>query len=93
MRGEVGDWVVESATVGRHTVAAAEFPRLYEWVGGDTFLAIGEVDARQTMEEEHIATLEGSVRTAPGDWVITDDRGNSWPLPDSVFREAYEEVS
>lgn len=93
MRGEAGDWLVQSTSAGRRTIAAEEFPRLYEWVIADTFRAVGEVDARHTEDEERVATLEGSVSARPGDWVVTDHCGNSWPVPDSVFRETYEEIT
>ena len=93
LRGEVGDWLVLSAPAGQRTVAAEVFSQLYEWVVADTFRAIGEVDARQAENTEDVATLEGPVRAAAGDWVVTDLCGNSWPVPDSVFRATYERVA
>jgi hypothetical protein len=93
LRGEAGDWVVRSTSAGRRTIAAEVFPRLYEWVTADTYRAIGEVDARQTQHEERVATLEGPVGAGAGDWVLTDDGGNSWPVPDSVFQATYEEIA
>lgn len=93
MHGSAGDWLVESAVAERRTVAAEEFPRLYEWVTVDTFRAIGEVSGRQAGHAELVVTLEGPAMADRGDWVVTDDRGNSWPVPDPVFRMTYEEIA
>jgi len=92
LRGEAGDWLVRSTPAGRRTIAAEVFPRLYEWVFADTYRAIGEVHARRTVNGERVQTLEGPATALAGDWVVTDEGGNSWPVPDAVFRATYEEA-
>lgn len=90
LRGRVGDWWVESPDGSARSVTAAEFPQLYEAVGGDRFRRRGEVNAVQVTEASVVATLEGDAAAGPGMWLVTDDRGNSWPVPDDEFRSGYE---
>lgn len=72
------------------SVTAPEFPQLYEPVGGDRFRRRGEVNAVQVTEATVVATLEGDAVAEPGMWIVTDDRGQSWPVPDEEFRRGYE---
>ncbi|RKF49934.1 hypothetical protein BCY88_16910 [Paraburkholderia fungorum] len=37
-----------------------------------------------------IATPEGWRKVNPGDWILTDGSGNSWPMSDREFRYCYE---
>lgn len=89
LHGAEGDWWVAGADGSVRTVAAAEFPELYEHVADDRYRRLGTVTARQVTVEERVVTLEGEARALPGMWVVTDVRGNSWPVPDDVFRAGY----
>lgn len=90
LRGRAGDWWVEGPDGSARSVTAAEFPQLYEAVGGDRFRRRGEVDAVQTTDRTVVETLEGDAVAGPGMWLVTDERGNSWPVPDDEFRRGYE---
>lgn len=48
------------------------------------------VEAYQTKEEKIIQTLEGPLRAAPGDWIITGVRGEQYPCKPDVFERTYE---
>lgn len=89
LRSEAGDWWVTSSIGGGRGVSASEFPRLYEQVEGATYRRIGEVTARPVARREQVESLEGDLDAAPGAWIVTDDRGNSWVVPDAVFRHDY----
>ena len=51
------------------------------------------IEAYQTKEERIIQTLEGPVRAAPGDWIITGIRGEQYPCKPDVFEKTYEPVN
>lgn len=90
MRGHAGDWLVTGPDGVERTVAGVEFPQLYELVEGDRYRRLGTVTARRASARETVATLEGDAVADPGDWVVTDSRGHSWPVPDAEFRASYE---
>ena len=48
------------------------------------------IEAYQTDEEMIIQTLEGPLRAAPGDWIITGIRGEQYPCKPDVFEKTYE---
>jgi hypothetical protein len=50
------------------------------------------VEAYQTDKEVIVETLEGPLRAAPGDWIITGIRGEQYPCKPDVFEETYEPV-
>ena len=51
------------------------------------------IEAYQTKEERIIQTLEGPLRVAPGDWIITGIRGEQYPCKPDVFEKTYEPVN
>lgn len=51
------------------------------------------VEAYQTKEEKIIQTLEGPLRAAPGDWIITGLHGEQYPCKPDVFEKTYELVN
>ena len=50
------------------------------------------IEAYQTDKEKIIPTLEGPLRAAPGDWIITGIRGEQYPCKPDVFEKTYEPV-
>lgn len=42
--------------------------------------------------ELEIATLEGVMRTQPGDWIIRGVKGEFYPCKPDIFAETYEEA-
>ena len=51
------------------------------------------IDAYQTDTEMIIQTLEGPLRAAPGDWIITGVNGEQYPCKPDVFEKTYESVN
>ena len=51
------------------------------------------IEAYQTKEERIIQTLEGPLRAAPGEWIITGIRGEQYPCKPDVFEKTYEPVN
>lgn len=50
------------------------------------------IEAYQTDQEIIIQTLEGPLRAAPGDWIITGIRGEQYPCKPDVFERTYQLV-
>ena len=50
------------------------------------------IEAYKTEKEMIIDTLEGPLRAAPGDWIITGVRGECYPCKPDVFEKTYELV-
>ncbi|HZK06146.1 MAG TPA: hypothetical protein VFC82_09940 [Actinomycetaceae bacterium] len=87
-----GWWVTGPDGTGRG-VDAAEFPKLYERHRADPqgmYRRRGTVRAVQVSEPGTIATLEGPADYRAGDWIVTNDGRNYWPVPDATFRASYE---
>ena len=51
------------------------------------------VEAYQTEYEVIIQTLEGPLRAAPRDWIITGIRGEQYPCKPDVFERTYQRVA
>lgn len=51
------------------------------------------IEAYQTDVEMIVPTLEGPLRAAPGDWIITGIRGEQYPCKPDVFEKTYEPVN
>lgn len=50
------------------------------------------IEAYKTNEEMIINTLEGPLRAAPGDWIITGVQGEQYPCKPDIFESTYELV-
>jgi hypothetical protein len=89
---ESGDWWVtdEDGTNGRG-VAPDAFARTYVADPGRTgrYLRVGRVAAHPAAGGEVVHTLEGEERAKPGDWIVVDELGNSWPVPGAQFAAGY----
>jgi hypothetical protein len=48
------------------------------------------IEAYQTDREMIINTLEGPLRAAPGDWIITGVNGEQYPCKPDIFAKTYE---
>jgi hypothetical protein len=51
------------------------------------------IEAYKTDKEMIIPTLEGPLRAAPGDWIITGLRGEQYPCKPDIFEKTYEPVT
>lgn len=50
------------------------------------------VDAFQTEKEIFIETPIGTMRAAPGDWIITGVNGEKYPCKPDIFLKTYEKA-
>ena len=89
---ESGDWWVtdEDGTHGRG-VAPDAFARTYvpDSDKPDRYLRTGRVAAHPATGGEIVHTLEGEERANPGEWIVVDELGNSWPVPAAQFAAGY----
>lgn len=90
--GRAGDWCVEDTSGGVRTVTNQRFHATHRHVKGDRWERCAEVDARVSPGGEIVDSLEGQVTAQKGDWIVRDDSGNSWPVPDAHFRATYVRV-
>lgn len=47
------------------------------------------VGAYQTKESVDIQTLEGVMHANVGDWIITGNDGEKWPVKNEIFKKTY----
>ena len=47
------------------------------------------ITARRATHPEDIETLEGTMKAAPGDWIVTGVEGEQYPVKDRIFRATY----
>ena len=62
-------------------------------IGGAAFWPDGtQVDGDDWKEKPHIAiaTLEGTMRAVPGDWIIKGVKGEIYPCKPNIFSATYE---
>lgn len=90
--GEPGDWKVTDDTGGVRTIKNSEFLASHELIVGDRYRRAGTVSAEQVDEVTTVETLEGAATAQPGDWIVTANGDDSWPVPDAHFRAKYESV-
>ncbi|WP_235674442.1 hypothetical protein [Mycolicibacterium pulveris] len=91
MRAEAGDWAVRDVDGGEYwSVRDDIFRATYQHVEGDRWQRRGTVRARRAEDGETVATLEGSVRPASGDWVVRGDQGEQWVVPGEQFTRRYD---
>lgn len=91
-----GSWWVTSPDGDERGVDAADFPNLYQRCEADpdgVYRRHGKVRAVQASEPGTVNTREGPAGYRPGDWIVTNDGENHWPVPDARFRAEYERVS
>ena len=66
---------------------------VYEWIDETAGLCVKRddvrVEARRVLEPTYVDTLEGLACASPGSWVVTNTKGNSWPVADDVFTATY----
>ncbi|MEV8223145.1 hypothetical protein AB0P16_11880 [Dietzia maris] len=92
LTGRAGDWRVEDASGGVRTVADERFRATHRHLEGDRWERCSEVDARRSAGGETVQSLEGPVTSSAGDWIVREESGNSWPVPDDHFRSTYVRV-
>lgn len=62
----------------------------YEDADGDnTYRKVANVVARRLREDQDVETLEGVERAKAGDWLVTNPKGEQYPVSDETFRKTY----
>jgi hypothetical protein len=88
-----GDYrLTDPATGTRWSITATALTASYRVIDGDLYESRGQVSAERLptgSRPRPVRTLEGDEHAAPGDWVVSDDLGNRWVVPDRWFREHY----
>jgi len=86
--GAAGDWLVSDVS-GSWSVADAIFRATHSPLAGDRWVRTGDVVARRLSAPERVATLEGSVEAAAGDWIVTGPADDTWVVQDQDFTRKY----
>ncbi|WP_345150646.1 RyR domain-containing protein [Arthrobacter ginkgonis] len=89
LRGDAGDWWVESADRHQWTVKAEQFTRTYQHVEADRWQRVGSIFAHVSNDSEAIMTLEGLAVARSGDYIARANTGESWVIPSQSFRQRY----
>lgn len=89
LQAKAGDWLVFDQSGGERVIANCPFLATHKLLSGDSWERCARVEARRAKRAESVMTLEGPVEALPGDWIVTDESGNTWPVPDSHFRTSY----
>lgn len=67
----------------------------YVPLGDHNYESHGHVTAHQLAHDaqpEQVTSAEGEETAVAGDWIVTDDRGNSWVVSDDYFEANYRPV-
>lgn len=90
--GQPGDWLVTDAADSVRTVTDASFRATHLQLDAERWQRSAEVDARPVRPGERIDTQEGPTVAGPDGWVVRDDSGNHWIVPEAKFRDGYRLV-
>ena len=85
----IGDRVIMDFGGGIRSVKPDSFNATHVHVEGNLYERTGEVWARPAEPGERVATQEGEDVAGEGQWLVTDDDGNSWFVPEDVFTSGY----
>lgn len=88
MRGKPGDWLISEGDE-EWTVDQRIFEESYEEVGVTKYRKASPVRARQLENSTTLETLEGTDCLSAGDWIVMNNSGECWGMPDTTFRERY----
>ena len=91
LQARAGDWWVIDEQGASRTIGPESFTATYQQVRAQEYRRIGVVTAWQASEPQTVTTREGEALAEPGDWIVTDAAGASWPVPQDEFGALYEE--
>lgn len=77
------DYALEAVNLGLELIQ--NFPEYKKIIHKPNQLA-----AYKTKEEQYLVTLNGIVKTNPGDWVITGVNGEQYPCDPEIFKQLYD---
>lgn len=89
MVAQPGDMIITDPEGGIRSVKPDSFNATHVHVEGDVYERTGEVWARPAQPGERVATQEGEDVAGEGQWLVTDDDGNSWFVPENSFEFGY----
>jgi len=95
LRADPGDWIITSINGEQYPCKPDIFEKTYEPVDnspGKFRKKTIIIEAFQTHKEMIIYTLEGPLRAAPGDWIITGIAGEQYPCKPTIFEKIYEPI-
>jgi hypothetical protein len=92
LRGNAGDWRVDSGRDEVRTVTDPEFQASHEPVGNGQWRRVGTFRAWQVTEPVQLRTKEGRATAGPGDWVVESPAGERWPVSEQQFERTYRPV-
>lgn len=93
LTGAAGDWVVSDPSGGRRTVTDASFRAGHRHLAGDRWARTGRVRARPAWDGETVSTQEGPAVARPGSWVVQDEAGNEWIVPEDHLSASYRSAN
>ncbi len=85
----IGDRVIMDFGGGIRSVKPDSFNATHVHVEGNVYERIGEVWARPAQPGERVLTQEGEDVAGEDQWLVTDDDGNSWFVPENAFEFGY----
>lgn len=92
LRTHAGDWWVVDGN-DRWSVAAHIFEMTYVPVGDGKYRKSAPVKAIPMRQAFVVRTLEGEATGRPGDWLVRNASGESWPSPADTFKQRYARIS
>ena len=85
----IGDRVIMDVDGGIRSIKPDSFASTYKQVEGNVYERTGEVWARPAQPGEQVLTQEGEDIAGENQWLVTDDDGNSWFVPENAFEFGY----
>ena len=85
----IGDRVIMDLDGGIRSVKPDSFNATHVPVEGNAYERTGEVWARPAQPGERVLTQEGEDIAGEDQWLVTDDDGHSWFVPENVFELGY----
>jgi hypothetical protein len=89
LRAEPGDWELTAPDGDRWTITDNAFTRSYRQRPDGRYGKWEVVEAVRLRRPVEVPTAEGPSSGRPGDWLLRDDTGAVWPVPDRRFRDRY----
>lgn len=86
------DWQVNDSHGGTWTVDKDVFKATYEPLGDGRFRKTAPVRARRLEHPAQLETLEGVDTLGAGDWIVMNETGECWGMPDNTFHTRYRKT-
>jgi hypothetical protein len=90
LRAAVGDWELRDGEETSWTIAPATFERSYRRRADGRYEKHELVEAVRLTDHVQVPTREGLSAASPGDWLLRDSSGATWPITDRLFHARYQ---